>query len=151
MLNNKAKLASLLQVSVPDSYPEARDAIPWFIDQIQSDPSLVGWLHFMIVLSADRVLIGDVGFKGKPDESGMVEIGYSIIPEYRQQGFATEATKALIDYALSRPDVTVVQAHTRRDNIGSMKVLEKLGMTVVAMVVDDEEGEMFQWRLSRDS
>lgn len=37
--------------------------------------------------------------------SGFLKIGYYIAPSYGQQGYASEATKAVVDWALSQPNV----------------------------------------------
>jgi [ribosomal protein S5]-alanine N-acetyltransferase len=150
ILYNKEELELLLQVTVPASFPVVKDAVTWFYDRLQSNASLAGWLHFIVIDCQDRVAIGDAGFKGKPDESGTVEIGYSIIPEYRGRGFATEVTVALIKYAFSHSNVAAVQAHTHPSNIGSIGVLKKVGMRLVANIADGEEGEMLRWRLSKE-
>ena len=59
---------------------------------------LVGGRTFLHV--EDKVLIGLGGFKGEANESGMVEIGYAIVPAYRGRGLATEAARGLVDHAL---------------------------------------------------
>lgn len=150
-LTNKAWLAAQLGVSIPDSYPVEADAVPWFCQLLKDDPSLVGWLHFMIIHVADHTLIGDGGFKGKPDQTGLVEIGYSIVPEYRRRGYATQVAQSLIDYAFAHPEVSATAARTGVKNIGSMKVLKRSGMKVVGEMEDHEEGRMWHWQLSRNA
>ena len=98
----------------------------------------------------DRKAHCDGGFKGKPDQTGVVEIGYSIVPEYRGRGYATQVAQALIDYAFSHPEVSATAAHTSVKNIGSMKVLERAGMKVVGEMEDHEDGRMWRWQLNRD-
>src|SRR3712207_5422801 len=90
----------------------------------------------LIVHEEDRALIGETGFHGPPDRSGTVEVGYSIVPDYRGRGFAFEATRALIDEALARPEVCRITAACHDDNAASLKVLEKLGMHFVGATGD---------------
>ena len=152
-LMNRAELALRLQVTIPASYPIEADAVPWFCQMLKDDPSLVGWLHFMVMRAADRTLIGDGGFKGKPGqtgEPGLVEIGYSIVPEFRGRGYATEVARALIDCAFSHAEVSAVAAHTGVGNVGSIKVLERARMKIVGEMEDSEDGRMWRWRLDRD-
>ncbi|MEO6724978.1 MAG: GNAT family N-acetyltransferase [Blastocatellia bacterium] len=150
-LINKARLAAQLGVTIPASYPVEADAVPWFCQLLKDDPSLVGWLHFMIIHVADLALIGDGGFKGKPDQTGLVEIGYSIVPEYRGRGYATQVAQGLIDYAFAHPEVNATAARASVRNIGSMKVLERSGMKVVGEMEDQEEGRMWRWQLNRNA
>jgi RimJ/RimL family protein N-acetyltransferase len=95
------------------------------------------------------VLIGEGGFKGKPEEEGVVEIGYALVPEYRRRGFATEAARGLTDYAFSHPEVKIVQAHTLTDGTASINVLKKLGMKFISTAHDPDEGEVLRWRTER--
>ncbi len=150
-LTNKARLAAQLNVIIPASYPVEVDAVPWFCQLLKEDPSLVGWLHFMVMRVADRTLIGDGGFKGKPDQTGVIEIGYSIVPEYRGRGYATQVAQGLIEYAFAHPEISAVAAHASVKNIGSMKVLERAGMKVVGEMDDAEEGRMWRWQLNRNA
>ena len=72
-------------------------------------------------------VVGDVGFIGPPDENGSIEVGYSVIPDRRRRGYATEAASAIVEWALSEPGVEVVVAGCDRDNEPSIRTLERLG------------------------
>ena len=144
VLRDKESLGPLLGVSVPDTWPEFPQAVPYVYERLRSDPSSVGWWTYLFVHAGDRVLAGEGGLKGKPDESGVVEIGYAIVPEYRQRGLATEAARGLARWAFSHPNVMAVEAETLPDGRGSIRVLEKLGMRFVCAT-----NEVFRWRLDR--
>jgi RimJ/RimL family protein N-acetyltransferase len=58
-----------------------------------------------------------------------VEIGYRLRPDAWGQGFATEGAAALLADALERPGVVRVYAHALHSNPGSIRVMEKIGMT----------------------
>ena len=58
-----------------------------------------------------------------------VEIGYRLRPAAWGQGFATEGAAALLAEALGRPEVVRVYAHALHSNPGSIRVMEKIGMT----------------------
>lgn len=58
-----------------------------------------------------------------------VEIGYRFRPDAWGQGFATEGAAALLADALGRPEVVRVYAHALLSNRGSIRVMEKIGMT----------------------
>ena len=84
--------------------------------------------------------VGDLCFKGL-DSKGVVEIGYGILEEYQGQGYATEAVKAVTEWALQKNNVTAIEAETDLDNIISQKVLAKCGF--IANGVIGEEGPRF--------
>lgn len=108
----------------------------------EADP----WLHgFQVTLRESGTKIGDAGFKGPPSDDGLVEIAYGIDPEHQGRGFATEAARALIEFARKSPAVSVVRAHTKPDNIPSARVLAKCGFRFVGEVIDPEDGLVQRW------
>ncbi len=74
-----------------------------------------------------RSIAGDIGFKGPPDDAGSIEMGYSVIPGRRRRGYAKEAARALIDWALSQPKVKVIVAGCHPGNVPSIRTLERVG------------------------
>jgi RimJ/RimL family protein N-acetyltransferase len=61
-----------------------------------------------------------------------VEIGYRLRPDAWRQGFATEGAAVLLADALGRPEVVRIYAHSLLSNPGSIRVMEKIGMTYAA-------------------
>ena len=110
------------------------------------DPWVLG---FNIVHNASGSLLGSCGFKGPPDDDGMVEIAYGIGPQHHNQGYATEAAEALVRFAFSNADVRVVRAHTLGNTNASARVLAKCGFTSVGQVVDPEDGLVWRWEKQR--
>jgi len=111
-------------------------------DAAGPDPWTLG---FAIVHRKDNRVIGSAAFKGAPDSDGVVEIAYGIAPGYQRQGFATEAARALVSFALERVDVTSIRAHTKPDNGASGGVLAKSGFQHVGEVDDPEDGLVWRW------
>ncbi len=133
---------ALLGARVPDDWPaqDLRDFLPHYVQGLEADPSLLGWGIWLMIRRTDFVVIGDLGFKGKPDGEGTVEIGYSVAPAYRRQGYASEATQALVGWTLAQPGVRRIVAECAPDNIASVRVLEKLGMQRLGTV-----GPLLRW------
>jgi RimJ/RimL family protein N-acetyltransferase len=144
VLEDKKGLEPLLGVSVPDGWPVFPGAIPHIYEELGSGPSAVGWWNYLFVHTADRTLAGDGGFKGPPDESNEVEIGYALVPEYRGRGLATESARGLVGWAFSHPEVAAVRAEALPDGQASIRVLEKLGMTFAGAT-----NRVLRWRLER--
>jgi RimJ/RimL family protein N-acetyltransferase len=91
------------------------------------------------------VVIGSCGFKAPPDPEGVVEIAYGIDPAYRARGYATQAAKALADFAFGSGLVRLVRAHTLPSNAASARVLAKCGFERVGLVEDPEDGTVWRW------
>jgi RimJ/RimL family protein N-acetyltransferase len=90
---------------------------------------------FQVVLTADdgaEVVIGDIGFHAPPDELGEVSIGFGIVPAARRHGYASEALRTLLRWALAQPEVRAVHADTDLVNLASQRVLQAAGMRLVA-------------------
>ena len=69
--------------------------------------------------------VAEAKFKGEPDETGSIEIGYGTYPTLRRQGYMTEMVRGLVDWAKQQPYVERIVADTETQNIASQKVLEK--------------------------
>ncbi|HEX8173837.1 MAG TPA: GNAT family N-acetyltransferase [Pyrinomonadaceae bacterium] len=153
LLRDDRELAAMLGVSLADDFlgsKEAREAIPYSYEYLKTHPGALGWWMHMFIHVADKAFIGVGGFKGEADADGMVEIGYSIAPDYRRRGLATEAARGLIAYAFSHPHVTRVDAHTLPERNPSTRVLEGAGLKFMGTVHDPEDGEIWHWSLKRD-
>jgi RimJ/RimL family protein N-acetyltransferase len=127
-------LAALLGAEVPADWPPEmlRDALPLFQQWLEENPQNAPWLIWYILLQGEEedkepVLVGSIGFKGYPDDKGQVEIGYSVLPEWQNQGIATEAIQIMTDWALSQNGVSQVIAQVEPGNLPSIRVLEKSG------------------------
>ena len=118
-------------------------------DRIKDKPDEAQWCMYLFIHQADRALAGLGGYKGPPDEQGMVEIGYQIYEPYRNQGLATEAADGMINRAFEHPNVTVVQAHTLAEENASVRVLKKCGMGFTGPFDDPEDGPIWQWQIPR--
>lgn len=106
------------------------------------------WVHgFAVVHRESRSVIGTVGFKGPPDEDGVVEIAYGIVPVFQGHGYATEAARAAVAFAFGSGQVRHVRAHTFPTLNASTRVLAKCGFTRSGKVEDPENGLVWRWGL----
>ena len=78
--------------------------------------------------TSEFVGVGKVGMViGESDVAGKIEIGYSIKPNFRKQGFATEAATSLLQHAIARYQRSEITLFTAPTNIASQKVANKIG------------------------
>jgi RimJ/RimL family protein N-acetyltransferase len=68
-----------------------------------------------------------VGYVNHGRASGRLWIGFTLVPEARGRGFASEAAQLLVDYLFLHEQVQRIQAETHPDNRASQRVLEKAG------------------------
>lgn len=151
LTRGKRELAEILGVTMPDGWPHFPEAFSRPAGgPRRSERRPTEWPGYFFVHPRERALVGNGGFAGAPDDSGAVEIGYEIAPEYRNRGFATEAARAMIDHAFAHEDVVAVVAHTLAGTNASGSVLRKAGMSFVAETDDPEVGKTWRWRITRD-
>lgn len=140
------RLSESLGLSLsPNLFPDpVRSAIDIKITRMEGyDENLHPWFtYWLVVPKKSHQVIGMVGFKGAPQKPGQVEIGYGVSQDHRGQGFATEAVRAMVDWAFQQPICHTVVAETLKNNIASMRVMEKVGMHVF-----DETEEILAWRI----
>ena len=60
--------------------------------------------------------------------SSQFELGYFILEKYWGKGIVTEASRAVLDYCFTELNALKVVAGCNKDNIGSEKIMKKLGM-----------------------
>ena len=87
----------------------------------------------------DEILVGGVGVSF--EENNQLDLGYWIAKDYWGNGFATEASKGLIDYVKNETEFKAITACYVKGNKTSAKVLKKLGFI--------EIGECEEYFLSR--
>jgi RimJ/RimL family protein N-acetyltransferase len=146
----KAELSSLellgkyLDATVPSGWPPGeydRNAQEFFLERLQqgTDRSLEWYSWYALHQDGTfRTLIGAGGFLGPPDESGFVEIGFSIHPACHGRGFATEMTGELVAFAFEDDRVLGVIGNTTRSNIASCRVFKHLGFVETESISDPE-------------
>ena len=96
------------------------------------DAPSIGWL----IALHDGTVIGDCGWKGPPDEDGVIEIGYGLAPAYHRRGYGAEAVRALVEWSLVQPGVRGIVADSLLDNVASRRILERAGFELTR--TDDE-------------
>jgi RimJ/RimL family protein N-acetyltransferase len=119
--------------------------------QLDADPALSAWLLHVMVLSEEsaRTMVGHCGYHGRPDPTGMVEVGYQVGPPYRRRGYAIEAVRGLIDNAFAHPGVSRVRASISPDNTASLGLVAKLGFVRVGEQIDEVDGLEYVFESAR--
>lgn len=154
-LEDPVELARLLDVDVEHGWPPGeydRGAQEYFHNRLLEDgEEVIGWLGWYGVRRANGIapsaLVGGAGFLGPPDAAGIVEIGFSVMPQHRRFGYASEMVYGLLGHAFADPRIRKVIAHTAATNIPSLGVLERCGLTYVS---DGDEEGMLRFEIERN-
>ncbi|MEZ4850052.1 MAG: GNAT family N-acetyltransferase [Bacteroidia bacterium] len=117
------------------------DTFNYWIDHTIANPAHYRWFtNWVIILTEENREIGGIGVGNLPDEKGEVMTGYVIDDRYHNQGFASEALQALMQWMQENPDLKAIIADTPLDNYPSQRVLQKSGF-----VERSRDEEIVRW------
>jgi RimJ/RimL family protein N-acetyltransferase len=117
------------------------------LDDLRKDPAYQPWSVRAIVHNETGTMIGHANFHTQPDPDylrsilpGGVEMGYTIFLDFRGQGYATEACRALMDWACESHQIKRFVLSISPDNEPSLRIAHKLGFIRIGEHVDPEDG-----------
>ena len=136
--------ASLPEVAYPAGFPPVKtleDEI-YYLEHIlpernQKDNLPAG---YGIVVKGTDTIIGSVDFNHR-HEDDVLEIGYTLHPDYWGRGYVPEATRALIELGFKDLGLHKVELSCFGYNAQSQRVAEKLGFTLEARIRDRKDAQ----------
>lgn len=129
VLNHNYTVLTNMGIALGAGWPDedTLDTLPRIISNLRLVTEPTGFESWMIIEKETNAVIGDAGFKGRPDWRGAVDLGYGIISSARRQGYATEAAQGLIGWAFKQSGLKRITARCEASNAGSIKVIQGLG------------------------
>ncbi len=112
--------------------PYPRDKAQQLVDgtvELDACPPPDGWIQLAVDDRESGSPIGDLAI-GRSFDGRSAEIGWSVDPDARGRGVATESASALVAWLFEAAGVSRVQAMTHPDNLASARVAERLGMVL---------------------
>ncbi len=107
---------------------------------VRRDAALAPLLLRVAVLREERIIIGHAGFHGAIDADGMIEIGFSVVPEYRDQGYGKEILHGMWQWVCASSSVRTLRYTVSPDNLPSQHIVRALGFTHRGVQIDEEDG-----------
>ena len=123
---------------VRNAYIEMRRCVQAYYDQA------LWHTYWRITLRETKQTVGYLGFHGEPKDQ-TVEMGFDLPEEFRGEGYASEATKALCDWAFLTEGVYFVRVMTASGNTASEQYLKDLKFYPIECPI---EGHAY-WELER--
>ena len=87
---------------------------------------LLGYGHWVVEEKATGDFVGRIGFMN-PDGWPAFEIGWTLGRQFWGKGYATEGGRKALEYAFNELDMDHVISLIHPDNLGSIRVAERLG------------------------
>jgi RimJ/RimL family protein N-acetyltransferase len=110
--------------------------VQMFIAHQQRRPRIK--FQLAITLKDTKQLIGNCGIRKEEIEATEADIGYELSPQHWGHGYATEAAQAIVEFGFRELRLHRIWAECNADNIGSARVLEKVGMQLEGRLREKE-------------
>jgi len=127
---------------LPPDWPDAADErrLRLRLDQMREEPSTQPWLlRAMVRRRPRRQMVGFINFHGPPRDS-FAELGYTVLPNFRRRGYASEAIQGLMDWAVREHGVPRFRVSISPSNVPSLALAAKLGFRQTGSQIDEEDG-----------
>jgi [ribosomal protein S5]-alanine N-acetyltransferase len=120
-----------------------------YIEMVRKQYEERGIGRFVAIIKETNELIGWIGLKFVNDhtENGntnFYDYGYRLNEKFWNKGYATEASKAWLDYGFKTMTIDKINAYTHAQNGASNHVLQKVGMKFMEDYLDNE-GVTWKW------
>lgn len=136
--------------SLPPAWPDDHDRrfLELRLNQMRGDESVQLWLARAMVLRRDplKPMIGHIGFH-QPPQDGVLEMGYTVMPRRRRQGYAHEAVLGMMRWASDEHGITRFRVSIAPDNAPSLALAAKLGFERTGEQMDPEDGLEYVFEL----
>ena len=117
--------------------PEAvQEFVRTFLAQQRERPRAK--FQLAVTLKSNAQLIGTCGIRLASAGAHEGDIGYELTPEQWGHGYATEAARAMVRFGFTELGLHRIWSWCIADNVGSARVLEKLGMQLEGRLRDKE-------------
>jgi RimJ/RimL family protein N-acetyltransferase len=99
--------------------------------------------RFSTFLKHGDIFIGWCGLKYHED--GEVDLGYRFLKKFWGQGYATESSKASLDYGFNNLKFERIYAEAMKENPASIRVMQKVGMKYVRdVMIENHSGVRYE-------
>jgi RimJ/RimL family protein N-acetyltransferase len=122
--------------------PDCQDSLYICIDFYKRVGFNPPWICYYVQLEGS--LVAAAAFKGKP-VNGKVEIAYGTFPAYQQKGVGTRVACELVQLSLKTDPSVRITARTLMEENFSVRILRKNNFKLLGTIMDDEDGEVWEW------
>ena len=120
-LRSDSEINKYLDRQLSNTIDDARN----FINRVNENVIKNDSIYWAITLNDRNIMVGTICLFGFSDENYKCEIGYELLTNFQGQGIMKEAVEKVIDYAFNTIKVKKIEAFMHRDNLSSIKLLEK--------------------------
>jgi RimJ/RimL family protein N-acetyltransferase len=120
------------------------------IPRVKANPEFAEIAIILAISKETNEVLGSAGFHDFPDEKGMIEIGYGIVPKMQNQGLGKELLIGMWKMICTRDDVKILRYTASPNNAPSLQIVRKLGFTEIGVQIDPEDGPELIFEMSKE-
>ena len=149
LMGELSRATDLLGYPIPPEWLAEEALMRARLNQLHQNPALQPWLLRAILLRETQAMIGTIGFHSAPGPEYLATIapggrggafGYTIFPAFRRQGYAREASAALMAWASEQHHVDQFVLTISPANLPSLRIAQRLGFRKIGAHIDDVDG-----------
>ena len=152
---DRKKTDALIGFKVSPDWLEEKDLMRFRMDDYRADNKYLAWGLHAVGLRKSKEMVGFIGFHTRPNPEYLlplapnaIELGYTIFLPHRRQGFAEEAIKGMLNWAIKRHPLDNFIASVSPTNLASTALVKKLGFEKIGEQIDETDGLEFVYKLS---
>jgi ribosomal-protein-alanine N-acetyltransferase len=117
-----------------------------FLERIVSGVEERVWYNWSICLKRKPRMIGSIGMWKFSDDHTSAELGYELLPGFKQKGYMSEALEDVLTFAKTALNLEILYAVTHQDNLASRTLLQKFQFTLDEGFKDPEDLSMLRYK-----
>ena len=117
------KVTRFLRWDAHKTIDDSKKMIQMWLDNYQADST-----YYWGIYLKEGEMIGSIGIIITSEYDFKAELGYKLGSRWWNQGYTSEAAKAVVEYMFQNTDVERIEAYNSVKNPASGKVMEKVGM-----------------------
>ncbi len=132
---------------IPPEWLQRKAMMAMRLQECRSDPEYAPWSLRAIHLKSSGAMIGHIVFHTRPNPDYLrrfvtdgIEVGYTVFSEYRRRGYAEEAVRGMIGWAVEEAAIRHFVASISPTNVASLGLARKLGFVKVGEHQDSVDG-----------
>ena len=118
------------------------------IPRVQKDPNFAEIGLILAIAKNSRILVGSAGFHDNPNETGMIEIGFGIVPQMQGLGYGQELLIGMWRMIAKNPMVRTLRYTVTPENSSSLHIIRKMEFLQIGEQIDEEDGLELIFELS---
>ncbi len=113
---------------IGNGLPRTREYVDGFFESVLSHQETRGWTRFAVEHRQSGKVMG---FCGLDDQTGRIDFGWRFGREFWGAGYGFEAASAVLWVAQNTFKLTQITCQSYPDNVGSIRIMEKMGMSKI--------------------